>query len=107
MQKIKVIPSAIEEGEQKVSAFKQYSDEIRHCLPDVLVTVMNILYEKFRKSKTSQPTGVIGLVKDKDEAYLKSLRTRARALVTFAGLLPYKMPGDTNARLVQLEVLMN
>ena len=107
MQKIKVIPSAIEEVEPKVSSFKQYSDEIRHCLPDVLVTVMNILYEKFRKSKSSKPSGLMGLVKDKDEAYLKNLRTRARALVTFAGLLPYKMPGDTNARLVQLEVLMN
>lgn len=106
MQKIKVIPSAIEEVEQKVSAFKQYSDLIRHCLPDVLVTVMNIVYEKFTKSKATS-TPLMGLVKDKDEAYLKSLRMRARALVTFAGLLPYKMPGDTNARLVQLEVLMN
>ena len=39
--------------------------------------------------------------------YLNSLRADARSVVTFAGLLPYRLPGDTNARLVQLEVLMN
>lgn len=107
IQKIKIIPSSIEEVEQKVTSFKQYSDEIRQCLPDVLVTVMNILYEKFRKCKSSSPAIMMGKVKDKNEAFLNNLRTRARSLVTFAGLLPYKMPGDTNARLVQLEVTMN
>ena len=35
------------------------------------------------------------------------LRRQARALITFAGLIPYRLPGDTNARLVQMEVLMN
>ena len=39
--------------------------------------------------------------------FRKNLRQQARALITFAGLLPYRMPGDTSARLVQLEVLMN
>lgn len=36
-----------------------------------------------------------------------SLRMQAKSLITFAGMLPYRLPGDTNARLVQLEVLMN
>ena len=35
------------------------------------------------------------------------IRQKARALITYAGMIPYRMPGDTNARLVQLEVLMN
>uniref|UniRef100_A0A6I8RT72 Nuclear pore complex protein Nup93 n=1 Tax=Xenopus tropicalis TaxID=8364 RepID=A0A6I8RT72_XENTR len=35
------------------------------------------------------------------------LRSQARALITFAGMIPYRMSGDTNARLVQMEVLMN
>ena len=39
--------------------------------------------------------------------YREILRHQARALITFAGLIPYRLPGDTNARLVQLEVLMN
>lgn len=39
--------------------------------------------------------------------YLNYLRSQARALIMFAGMLPYRLPGDTNARLVQIEVLMN
>ena len=35
------------------------------------------------------------------------LRKQARQLIVFAGMLPYQMPGDTNARLVQMEVLMS
>lgn len=32
---------------------------------------------------------------------------QAQAIIMFAGMIPYRMPGDTNARLVQMEVLMN
>jgi nuclear pore complex protein Nup93 len=41
------------------------------------------------------------------QKYLDSLRDRAKALITFAGMIPYRMPGDMNARLVHMEVLMN
>lgn len=39
--------------------------------------------------------------------FKNALRGQAKTLITFAGMLPYQMPGDTNARLVQMEVLMN
>jgi len=39
--------------------------------------------------------------------YLSYLRSQAKALIMFAGMLPYRLPGDTYARLVQVEVLMN
>ena len=39
--------------------------------------------------------------------YMAYLRTQARALITFSGMIPYRMPGATNQRLVQMEVLMN
>jgi len=38
---------------------------------------------------------------------LMTLRSQAQALIMFAGMIPYRLPGDTNARLVQMEVLMN
>ena len=41
------------------------------------------------------------------EQFIQFLRTQARALITYAGMIPYRMPGDTNARLIQMEVLMN
>lgn len=39
--------------------------------------------------------------------FKQQLRSQARALITFAGMIPYNMAGDTNARLVQMELLMN
>lgn len=39
--------------------------------------------------------------------YLNLLRSQARSLIMFAGMLPYRLPGDTNARLVQIDVLMS
>jgi len=39
--------------------------------------------------------------------FLATLRSQAQALIMFAGMIPYRLPGDTNARLVQMEILMN
>ena len=39
--------------------------------------------------------------------FMNYLRSQAKALIMFAGMLPYRLPGDVNARLVQIEVLMN
>ena len=41
------------------------------------------------------------------QKHLDMLRDRAKCLITFAGMIPYRMPGDMNARLVHMEVLMN
>jgi len=38
---------------------------------------------------------------------LANLRQQANAITNFAGMLPYRMPGDTNSRLVQMEILMH
>lgn len=35
------------------------------------------------------------------------LREQAKALTTIAATVPYRMPGDTNSRLVQTEILMH
>ncbi|XP_002164359.1 nuclear pore complex protein Nup93 [Hydra vulgaris] len=106
IQKIKLIPLKPDEVEQKVTSFKQYSDEVRQCLPDVLLATMSILYGKYKKCKLGQ-ANIISISKEKEDTYLKSIRNEARSLVTFAGLLPYRMPGDSNARLVQMEIMMN
>lgn len=35
------------------------------------------------------------------------LREKAKALTNMAAAVPYRMPGDTNSRLVQMEILMH
>lgn len=38
---------------------------------------------------------------------LDELKEQARALIKFVGCIPYRLSGDINARLLQLEVMMN
>ncbi|KXJ26896.1 nuclear pore complex protein Nup93 [Exaiptasia diaphana] len=109
MQKLKLVPFSSETVEERVAAFRQYNDEIRRCLPDVLLASMNILFAKYKTTKSTGQSPLIDRRRDDggQERFREILRRQARALITFAGLIPYRMPGDTNARLVQMEVLMN
>ncbi|CAH3176978.1 unnamed protein product [Porites lobata] len=109
MRKLKLVPLGSESVEEKVAAFRQYNDEIRRTLPDVLLATMNILYTNYRNTRGTGQSPLIESQRDDggQERYRQTLRRQARALITFAGLIPYRLPGDTNARLVQLEVLMN
>ncbi|CAB3987731.1 nuclear pore complex Nup93-like, partial [Paramuricea clavata] len=109
MRKLQLVPLSGESVDQKVSSFRQYTDEIRRCLPDILIATMTILYSKYKERRPDYPSSPAVLHRDEGglQAFRKNVRQQARALITFAGLLPYRMPGDTSARLVQLEVLMN
>jgi len=110
IQDLNLLPFKQEAVEQKVNSFRNYSDEIRRSLPDILLATMTILHTQYKNSKNAGSPLVGGFGKLQSggkQTYINYLRSQARALITFAGMLPYRMPGDTNARLVQIEVLMN
>ena len=48
MQDLKFLPLAQEAVEQKVTAFRTYTDEIRRSLPDVLLAMMTLLLNRYR-----------------------------------------------------------
>ncbi|XP_022098079.1 nuclear pore complex protein Nup93-like isoform X2 [Acanthaster planci] len=112
MTSLQLVPLTPETVDDKVNAFKQYTDEVRRNMPDILLATMNILHTKYRTIRNStlqnaQGRATVRLEDGGKESYLAHLRKQAKSLITFAGMLPYRMPGDTNARLVQMEVLMN
>ncbi|CAH1780372.1 unnamed protein product [Owenia fusiformis] len=116
MQHLKLLPFTMEDVDTKVNNFKHYTDEVRRSLPDVLLATMNILYTQYKHIRTSGAQGQSSLIgrglvatssDGGKETFINYLRSQAKSLITFAGMLPYRMPGDTNARLVQIEVLMN
>uniref|UniRef100_A0A3Q1G119 Nuclear pore complex protein Nup93 n=1 Tax=Acanthochromis polyacanthus TaxID=80966 RepID=A0A3Q1G119_9TELE len=92
--------------EERVAAFRNFSDEVRHNLSEVLLATMNILFTQYKRLKGA-PAGTPGRPQRSIEDRDMQLRSQARALITFAGMIPYNMAGDTNARLVQMELLMN
>ncbi|KAI2653509.1 Nuclear pore complex protein Nup93 [Labeo rohita] len=106
IERLKLVPLSQDSVEERVAAFRNFSDEIRHNLSEVLLATMNILFTQYKRLKgavAGTPGRPQRTLEDRDML----LRSKARALITFAGMIPYRMAGDTNARLVQMEVLMN
>uniref|UniRef100_A0A3P9ISS5 Nuclear pore complex protein Nup93 n=2 Tax=Oryzias latipes TaxID=8090 RepID=A0A3P9ISS5_ORYLA len=106
MERLKLLPLSQESVEERVAAFRNFSDEVRHNLSEVLLATMNILFTQYKRLKGA-PAGTPGRAQRSLEDRDVQLRSQARALITFAGMIPYNMAGDTNARLVQMELLMN
>lgn len=109
--KLAVVPFSPVELDARVQDFKKMSIEIQRNIPDILIACMNILYAHYRETKVSTLPSVqkFGISPDfgNREQRMTDIREKARTLITFAGMIPYRMPGETNAKLVQLEVLMN
>ncbi|XP_005814359.1 nuclear pore complex protein Nup93 isoform X1 [Xiphophorus maculatus] len=106
MERLKLLPLSQDSVEERVAAFRNFSDEVRHNLSEVLLATMNILFTQYKRLKGA-PAGTPGRSPRSTEDRGTQLRLQARALITFAGTIPYNMAGDTNARLVQMELLMN
>eukprot|EP00794_Sanderia_malayensis_P018802 gene18802-20696_t len=106
IKQIKLLPHSINDVEQKITAFRQCSDEVKQCLPDVLLAVMNVLHYIYDKDSAKMEEKPFKK-ESEHQKILCDIREEAKSLVTFAGLLPYQLPGDTNARLIRMEILMN
>lgn len=96
LSKLKLVPFTGNEVDLRVSAFRILGEEVRRNLPDILVAAMTALHSQYRAIKGAR-----------HGEQVDSLREQAKSLITYAGMIPYRLPGDTNARLVQMEVLMN
>lgn len=109
---LKLLPFSSEEVTHRVNGFKSLSEEIRRNMPDILLATMTLLHKKFQQTRSASvqspvPGQRVGVKDGGKETFLNYLRSQAKVLIMFAGMLPYRLPGDVNARLVQMEVLMN
>lgn len=109
---VQVVPLDAGDVDSMVSTFRLLSDEVRRSIPEVLLATMNIIFNTYKSERASPAAGMAGgtLASGQDggqEKYLEELKGQAKAIITYAGMIPYRMPGDTNARLVQMEVMMS
>jgi len=91
--------------QSKVSRLADKGEEIRRSLSEILLSAMNILLLKYKRIQ-GEAKPQFG----EQSAHLSQLaeiKSLAKALIMFAGMVPYRLPGDTNMRLVQAEVKMN
>ncbi|XP_034946888.1 nuclear pore complex protein Nup93-like [Chelonus insularis] len=98
----KLLPLHVKEVDERVTALRRVSPEVAGTLSDVLLATMTILYRQYQKLRSAEPGD-----ENAREQQLKDLREQARALTSFAGTIPYRMPNETNSKLVQMEILMH
>lgn len=111
IEKLNIIPLSVSQMESKVSEFNRLSHEIQRNIPDILVATMNILYAQYKETKSTTPPTVAKFGMSPElgnrEQRLTDIRAKSKTLTTYAGMLPYRMPRETNAKIIQLDVLMN
>lgn len=99
----KLVPMSMGDLEECINNFKRLGGEICKVYPDILLAAMDILYSQYKNIK-GKDTGMLDTGRDNQ---LQHLRQKAKALTNMAATVPYRMPGDTNKRLVQTEILMH
>ncbi|XP_034479428.1 nuclear pore complex protein Nup93-1 [Drosophila innubila] len=115
LAKHRIIPDNCREVDNCVSSLKLVGADIIKVLPDVLLAAMDLIYMEYQQVKTGHGSAPHDETSqgpgqghsDSKEELLMNLRQRAKALTNMAATLPYRMPSDTNNRLVQLEILMH
>uniref|UniRef100_A0A7N8XM50 Nuclear pore complex protein Nup93 n=1 Tax=Mastacembelus armatus TaxID=205130 RepID=A0A7N8XM50_9TELE len=59
MERLKLLPLSQDSVEERVAAFRNFSDEVRHNLSEVLLATMNILFTQYKRLKGT-PAGTAG-----------------------------------------------
>uniref|UniRef100_A0A1B6CIL9 Nuclear pore protein n=1 Tax=Clastoptera arizonana TaxID=38151 RepID=A0A1B6CIL9_9HEMI len=107
IQRSRLIPLSMDEIDDKIKNFQTLNEVVARNIPDVLLATMTMLYSQFTKIKGDSQNSSRSFFPDSSKEQLTFLRERAKALTSFAGTIPYRMPGDANSRLVQMEILMH
>lgn len=65
---------------------------------------MEIIYKKYTSIKNKE---ISRFNEGNSDDKLKFLREQAKTITVMSAKLPYRMPSDTNSRLIQTEILMH
>lgn len=113
LQALNLVPVSPAHAETCAAAFgrAQQTPELLRNLPAVLLTAMQCLELLHRRLRGSaDATGFLHTDPVTDggrRQRMEHLRAHARALVAFAGMIPFRLPGNTNAELIRLQVAMS
>ncbi|VDM15646.1 unnamed protein product [Hydatigera taeniaeformis] len=100
MDRLGLLPTtaASEEIDAKVAGFAALSDLVRRPIPAALLQLMRCLTAKASNARANDREPSLCLVE---------VRARMRALITFVGRIPYRMPSEVYARLAQVEMQLS
>nr|XP_016926865.2 nuclear pore complex protein Nup93-1 [Drosophila suzukii] len=100
LRQTQLMPNTTDDVEMCLANVKRLSGEVIKVLPDVIVAAMDIAQRQYKQLKT-------GMAGSLEQSQMQQLRQRAKALSNMAATIPYRLPYDTNRRLIQLELVMH
>jgi len=86
---------------RQIEDFKSLDDSILRNIDAILLTTMNLLY-KIHTSIKESPYG-----DPSRQAKIVEVRRKAKALMMYAGMLKYRLSGDTYSHLTRLDVYLH
>lgn len=106
LQTIGLIPLAVDQVEERLGAFKKYSELILRIVPGVMTATMNMLYSQYSDMKKKEETNKNARDPEQRQAQLEYIRERARAITSFTGRVPFQINSEVINHLVQTEILL-
>ncbi|XP_037938860.1 nuclear pore complex protein Nup93-1-like [Teleopsis dalmanni] len=103
LSKTKLVPMSMNDLDECINNFRRLSGEICKVFPDILLATMDILFTQYKTIKNKE-SNMLDSTRDNQ---LHHLRQSAKAITNMAATVPYRMPGDTNKRLIQTEIMMH
>uniref|UniRef100_A0A336LSA7 Nuclear pore protein n=1 Tax=Culicoides sonorensis TaxID=179676 RepID=A0A336LSA7_CULSO len=104
LDNLNIVPANMNQLENCVNNYKKVSGEVSKVFPEVLLAAMDIIYKKYKIEKCKEL--------NKHEFFehkqkISYYREHAKSITNMAAMIPFRMPGDANSRLIQTEILMN
>ena len=95
LTKLKLVPMSSNEVDQRVSAIRLLGEDVRRNLPDILVAAMTALHSQYQgmkaKGQVRFHVALLGYMIHEIYSYqVEGLREQAKALITYAGMIPYR-----------------
>merc|ERR1712183_639799 len=91
IKELNILPTNTDQVPNKVEEFKLMSDEIRQNISEILIATMMLLARQCNQQRSLNKS----VLNKSSDIICTSSRNYAWALITFAGMLPYHLPGDT------------
>ncbi|XP_017057658.1 nuclear pore complex protein Nup93-1 [Drosophila ficusphila] len=100
LRRTQLMPNTTNDVDICLANVKRLSGEVIKVLPDVIVAAMDIAQRQYKQLKA-------GMGGPLEQSQMQELKQRAKALSNMAATMPYRLPYDTNRRLIQLELVMH
>nr|KAJ3421523.1 hypothetical protein HK105_003229 [Polyrhizophydium stewartii] len=106
LYRLNILPvtPTVDSVQTSTDAFHQLDESVARVMPQIMLMAMQSL-DRLYKAWTEKRGGLgFGVPAD---GRISDVRARARALMMFAGLVQYRIPGDVFAKMNRLDVMMS